>query len=62
MENVPLADRTHAGASDQEPIVASAKSVPAHITRSDEISSSNLSLILYVIPVSYNLHMSKAYW
>ena len=62
MENVPLAHRTHAGASDQEAILASAKSVPAYITRSDEISSPSLSLILYVIPVSYNLHMSKAYW
>jgi len=39
-----------------------AKNVPLDITRSNETSSSNLSLILYVMPVSYNLHMSKAYW
>ena len=39
-----------------------AKNVPLDITRNDETSSSNLSLILYVMPVSYNLHMSKAYW
>ena len=62
MENAPLAHRTHAGASDQEPIVTAAKSVPAYITRNNEIASPSLSLILYMIPVSCNLHMSEAYW